>query len=538
MAVTVVDTRTVINDADSLTSWTGASILNTTAGQYAEATGCVAEAYNIATGIMFYSTSINVSGLCVYVQSYTNALQNSWKAGTLANSSHSLYISDGTNDVCALQAGSDRDVFKHSDTQVSFQSFLFDPDYLTTKNSNGEIYMNAGTVGGFNPASVTEVGSRFVTLSKALGGGDNCFVDIMRYGNDGLIIYGGSSGSPGLVQEIVDLDRSSANTRGHGLIRTYTAGAFGCQGTLQFGLSGSSYFVDSNISITFEDRDVEDDKFKFIVTGTSSASNRFELTNSSISSARPGVEVICGSNTDFLTFDGVSFNSLLNDVSFPTDSSGNTHSVINCSFNACGLIDPGTVDFNNNSISNGTYATGSLLLDSDGTANWSDLTLNSDGGVGHGIYITATGSYAFTSIFFNNFGASGSTSASVYNNSGGLVTINVGGGGDTPTYRNGTSASTVVNNNITVTLTGLKDNTEVRVYTTTTTTELAGIENATAGTIDNRTFAFSLSASLAVDIVVHNIDYEYLRIDGFVIPNSDSSVPIQQRFDRNYSNPI
>jgi hypothetical protein len=39
-------------------------------------------------------------------------------------------------------------------------------------------------------------------------------------------------------------------------------------------------------------------------------------------------------------------------------------------------------------------------------------------------------------------------------------------------------------------VTGLKDGTEVRVYSTGTTTELAGIETVTSGTVNNRFFTF------------------------------------------------
>lgn len=72
--------------------------------------------------------------------------------------------------------------------------------------------------------------------------------------------------------------------------------------------------------------------------------------------------------------------------------------------------------------------------------------------------------------------------------------INVSGGGSTPTYRNGTStsATTTVNNNISITLTGMIDNTEVRVYAEDTITELAGIENVVDGSLNDRCFTFAL----------------------------------------------
>ncbi len=81
----------------------------------------------------------------------------------------------------------------------------------------------------------------------------------------------------------------------------------------------------------------------------------------------------------------------------------------------------------------------------------------------------------------------------------------------------------------TLTLTGLQTNTEVRVYGAGTTTELAGVENSST------TFTTTLEAS-SVDIVVHALGYEYQKIAG-ADTSADLTLPIQQRFDRNYRNP-
>lgn len=128
-----------------------------------------------------------------------------------------------------------------------------------------------------------------------------------------------------------------------------------------------------------------------------------------------------------------------------------------------------------------------------------------------------------------------SMDAAVFNDSGGAVTINVTDG-DTPTIRNGSGATTTVVSTVSITLTGLKDNTEIRVYEAATTTVVAGIENATTGTTDNRSFSFSDSPGNFVDIIVHNLAYKWLKISNFEIPSTSSSVPIQQEIDRNYAN--
>ena len=82
----------------------------------------------------------------------------------------------------------------------------------------------------------------------------------------------------------------------------------------------------------------------------------------------------------------------------------------------------------------------------------------------------------------------------------------------------------------------LKDLTEVRVLAFGTNTELAGIEVATAGTTDNRSFTFSLDASTPVTIVIHNLKYIYISIN-YTVPALAADLPIQQQFDRNYLNP-
>ena len=83
----------------------------------------------------------------------------------------------------------------------------------------------------------------------------------------------------------------------------------------------------------------------------------------------------------------------------------------------------------------------------------------------------------------------------------------------------------------------MKDNTEVRVYKQSDGSEVAGIENATDGTADNRSFAWSASPSLVVNYVIHSVAYETIRVNGFTVPAASGSLPIQMRIDRNYTNP-
>ena len=87
-----------------------------------------------------------------------------------------------------------------------------------------------------------------------------------------------------------------------------------------------------------------------------------------------------------------------------------------------------------------------------------------------------------------------------------------------------------INQNTLITLTDLISGSEVRVYESGTTTEVAGIENTPATGL----FDFTAAVGLDVDIVILSLLYENIRIEEFTIPALSSEIPIQQRIDRNY----
>lgn len=158
------------------------------------------------------------------------------------------------------------------------------------------------------------------------------------------------------------------------------------------------------------------------------------------------------------------------------------------------------------------------------------------------IYLNRTLAFAGGSLGRVNLTASGAgngethwlyaADCEILNSSGGSVTINIVGTGDVPNVRNTVGSSTTVNANTQITLTGLINPTEVRVYTAGTTTELDGQEDVTGGT-----FSFSRPQGTDVDIRIYAIQYLPADILNFTIPSTDTTIPITQFIDRNLLNP-
>lgn len=86
----------------------------------------------------------------------------------------------------------------------------------------------------------------------------------------------------------------------------------------------------------------------------------------------------------------------------------------------------------------------------------------------------------------------------------------------------------------TLTLTGLKNPTEVRVFDAGTTTEIDGQEDVTSGTF---TAAIDVSSYPSVDISILSLGYQNTRLLAQSIGAAGLTIPVQQQLDRQYGNP-
>lgn len=258
-----------------------------------------------------------------------------------------------------------------------------------------------------------------------------------------------------------------------------------------YGLGANDSFIFKNTVFTSES------PYYWRLNASSSASSSYDFDGASVINA--GVVVL----RDVTTFNNMSFI----DCPDITQNSANTTNTV----------------FDNS------------LIKSNNPARISNCTFLSDG-VGHGIEITATGTFSFSGNKFTGFGANDTTDAAIYNNSGGAVTLNISGGGDVPTVRNGAGASTTVNAAADVVITGLIAGSEVRAYLGSSSnpgvaTELAGTESS--GT----TFTFSQSQGGQVGYIqIFNVNYLPLLIN-ITYSASAQEIPVQQISDRQYENP-
>lgn len=386
------------------------------------------------------------------------------------------------------------------------------------------------------------------------------------------------SGTPGILVEAQNTGSvdwtfadilSAANTNSWGSFRQAAGGAYVTNVPIRFGNGTDSLthgFSDTNSTILWEDSEYITDGFYGldaigsatntvnvtwgVKTGTGDAATGAQGINIQSNALQSGTRWyldVNNANIDGFNSYGCSF---INGQLFSLDQ--NNVEIISTQFVNCSeavqSLGSNSSLWQRNSVIDANTTDGTAFLKSVDLDNIKYSTFEfSDG---HAIEVTTLGAALTGETFLgNNFSGynvtTGSTDAAIYNNSGQSVTINVTGGNLIDTsYRNGTSASTTINNNVAITATNMKDNTEVRVFLTssidttppyTAPTEVAGIEIATAGSTDARTYTFSVASGTGITIRTFNEGW--IADDIAITPTSSQDVQIAQRRDRVFSNP-
>jgi hypothetical protein len=357
------------------------------------------------------------------------------------------------------------------------------------------------------------------SLVSVGGNADNLIMDAIDHTTTGLTVTGASS----VFQDFLTADEDNATNK-YGVVISLS-GIIYCKARLTIGSGTATTFTDSAFTVIFPQQNLVAATFMGLTIDLSNASTAVTLSSGTLGS--PGLvkgDLIVSGTSGTLVLDGMSCAGL-RAVTFTSACT-----VTATAFNACNTTTQAGAD-----ISTSTFTDTLLLADDPDLVATSTFTSTGAGG-GHGMEVSVTGEYTLTDLTWTSFGASGSTDAAIYNNSAGELTLNLVGG-TTPTYRNGTSASTIlVASPATLTLTNIVSGSEVRLSVaggTGIADALYGVET-TDGVVDP---AYVYTATGLIDIVVHNIDYQYFRLADFPLSPSDASLPISQVFDRNYENP-
>lgn len=313
-------------------------------------------------------------------------------------------------------------------------------------------------------------------------------------------------------------------------------GGYLLRGVISIGTTASPvYFDDANRAIFINDEYLTYDDFNRIEIRNASSTvklssmvfsfiPRSDIITAADAPATPRCNVEMFDNA-LVDFDFCTFTDM-GTFTFLTGATGSF--VDDCTFRRCQTVFPKGMSMNRTIFVNTQSANGAVQFDSvsDGENLLNCFFTNNT--VGPAIKITAAGTYNFVGHTF-----SGNTVQVEFSGTGTCTIVpsndsNVSQANVTAT---GGGTITVETPAVNVTLTGLKENSEVRAYLGTdpaTATEIGGVENSTTS------FTFSQSVGgQAGYIQIFNKQYLPVLIE-LTYSSSNQEIPIQQFFDRQY----
>lgn len=405
------------------------------------------------------------------------------------------------------------------------------------------------TGGTVNLNSVPKVGVGFVMSVSVTGNVTNCFWDVMREGS-GLQITGGTSGTPGTFQDI--LDAEVASTAYYGILRK-EGGVLFCSGELIFGdASGTSntYFTDTGQVLVFEDKLVNSGLYKIKTQGNATGTTEIKFgtkigsgetavgnagcTFRSANKSATPFQIDClQSNVGIWGFYGCTFQN--GGVTKFDKVSTNTAELISCSWSNMDQAQVADSFVRNCTFSGYTPDTiGALLWNSSIDIKKCAFNANTDATNNPAaIEHPAQGSFTYYDLTFSGNDYDIDYTAPIFS---GVLTINANGTSNPVTYKIPipTGNSVTISNPKTYTLTGLQSGSEVTIVKTSDGTVLFNEENVTTGTSQ---YSYSYTSDTAVDILIHHeTGYEF-QTYADTLTNTNKSIPISQTVDRVYANP-
>ena len=553
MALTVTTDLTPITTAEVITGWSaiGAQSAVLEPDFFVQGGNCISRAVS-GVGVVKGMVFDNGAGIDFTTGAHQHKLVYIWIKVNTAQLAETRANAGVTVRLCTTSATADYREWNvdGKDTLPATEGWIC---YVVNPQSTGTV-----TVGSYSAANVRFFGGTLKTTTSAKG--QNLGIDQISYGRGELYVSGTVAVAGEGFKEITAVAYDAAGTNRWGII-TEKAGVFYVRGKIILGHATAnttfssrgetvvwespSYYNGSNVVKLIPDLSGDGNTYNGIgfIGGSGATAIDFGVIVGT-DGGRSGPSLSCAFNpgltTPGRTMASVSVdNSTMALALYAATFAGFEGQVdltgtgiagddcFGCTFNGCGRLDS-NMEIRNVNVLN------SVATTTDGAFIW-DANTNLQRGVFANnsraiVFESGTGSpFTFTAMSFAN------NTFDVRNESGASITINIVDG-STPTKEETSGTITFVSSTQ-VTFTGMKDNTEVRVYKTSDGSEVAGIEDATAGSADNRSFAWGAASGLSVFYVIHSIAYEAIRVEGFTVPGANASIPIQQRADRNYVNP-
>ena len=453
MAVTLADQRTIVNEADATTGWTGSNTVSAATSEPTpiESTGQLGMVVSNATHNAYFtitSFDFTTNPSLIYLWIFHRAELDTTALGGIM-----IQLGDGTNRIGFHLAGSDVAAFRHDSGPVGWQCLLLDTDQLASYPQTAF----AGTFASLNEGAITQIGVAYKTLVKSVGGTTNCFWDILRRGTvgQGLTVAGGTLGDPGIWSEIATGDRAIGNQQAFGVVRALGTGSYGVQGSVQFGhATANTYFSDANVTVVWEDRDINTDKYEMKLVG-GTGTNEFYMVDSTLLVPTGVGGLLSVASYNVAEFSGVSFVGWSNGITFTS-----VVDALGCVFRGCGSVDAEGADLNDSTFTGSVAATNTSALiwdvatDPDGLLDGTSFTKGA--GTTHGIEFGLTSPLTMTlrNVTFSGYNASNNQDDSAIHvkRTTGTVTINIIGG-TSPSYRTDGATVDIVANPVTTTIT-------------------------------------------------------------------------------------
>lgn len=304
-----------------------------------------------------------------------------------------------------------------------WQNFVVNPEVTTGRTTTGAPGTNYRWCG------------MLCDVISAISKGSPYGIDVIRYGRGELIVTDGQASAYGTFEAMATAN--DASTAKWGLFQDID-GSYLWKGLISLGTTATS------VDFRDENRDIIVDNTRRV----SSDFNKIEINNASSNIAWENISIKARGTVskgalemvDNATFTDV--NGVFTDMDtfiYDTNYTGT-----NRTFRRCAQVTQGGGTFTACLFEESTAAVALNVSDLD-EISYTDFVSD---GTGHAMELTtahAGNSYTITENTYTGYAATdGSTGNEViYNNSGGAVTINITGG-DTPTIRNGTSATTTL----------------------------------------------------------------------------------------------